>query len=177
MTSKLKFAIAASAGLHALLLATPLGAWYLPTESAARHGNRIEARIATPAPTATAPVPKPVEPSASAPETVASRRPGTLLAPGETDRAARAVYIPELPTPDLPPGGAPGPLVMKVIVDPLGRAERVETVRSAWPADLVEQLREALLRGRFTPATLDGRPVRSWTLIEFHAADAAALPG
>lgn len=100
--------------------------------------------------------------------------PPEASAPADVDRAARAVDIPGLPTPDLPPTGE---LVLKVIVTPLGRAERVETVSSTWPEDLVTRVREALLDARFDPATLDGRAVRSWTLIEFRAADEAALPG
>lgn len=186
VSGKLRLCLAASAALHGLLLTTPLGAQYAP-RGVVSSEKRLDARVAIQSlpQSATSLAEKPAPPQAMAetarPETPPNppNGPGAseTFSPGQVDRAAGAIDIPDLPPPGSVPVTASGKMVVKVFVDALGHAERIETVATSLPDDLVEKIQDALARARFAPATRNGEAVRSWTLIEFVYAEEPALQG
>ncbi|MBO9664260.1 energy transducer TonB [Dokdonella sp.] len=58
-----------------------------------------------------------------------------------------------------------GTVVLRVLVDADGRVERVEIERSSGYAKLDAAGRDAVLRGRFKPVLIDGKPTPAWGLV------------
>lgn len=62
-------------------------------------------------------------------------------------------------------GHEQGTVLLRVLVDAEGRVERVEVARSSGYARLDAAGREAVLRGRFKPVLIDGKPAPAWGLV------------
>lgn len=58
-----------------------------------------------------------------------------------------------------------GIVLLRVLVDGTGRVERVEIERSSGHPRLDAAAREAVLRGRFKPVLIEGRPTSAWGLV------------
>jgi len=94
--------------------------------------------------------------AASCAEKLAERQAGEEF---KIDKIARLLRAE--PSPNVPPGSAPGRFVLGVVVDTNGRAETT-TVRVASGSDsaMVASVLAVLPRWEFTPAIVDGCKVR-----------------
>jgi protein TonB len=82
----------------------------------------------------------------------------------EVDEAPVAVTIVEPRYPEIArEAGVEGTVLVRALVSPSGRIERIEIVRSSPMFD--DSAREALARWVFKPAWHQGRPVRVWVAI------------
>lgn len=58
-----------------------------------------------------------------------------------------------------------GTVVLRVLVNPAGRAQTIELANSSGFSRLDKAARDAVERWRFVPASQDGRPVMAWVLV------------
>lgn len=85
--------------------------------------------------------------------------------PNNVDRIGFAIEIPELPLP-ADENISSGLLRLKILIGKNGRAEGVEVLETTLPEDYVASLVSAFSQGLFQPAILDGKPVKSWRVID-----------
>lgn len=128
-----------------------------------------------PAPAATAPAPVPA-PAAPAPEAFAPAAPPVpaqplVAAPANTGprTVSSGVQYLQAPRPDYPAQskrlGEEGKVVLRVLVNQQGMAERIEVQKSSGFARLDDAARQAVQQARFKPHLEDGRPEAVFAIV------------
>lgn len=89
----------------------------------------------------------------------------TYFSPEDVEKMAHVVEVEDLPLPEnkKTPGGA---LYLKVLINELGNADKVDILTSTLPDEYVTTLIGSFYQARFSPALLAGVPVKSWRVIE-----------
>ncbi|WP_225869911.1 energy transducer TonB [Glaciimonas sp. PCH181] len=131
---------------------TPVVVNNTPSEKA------ISVPVAAPQP------PQPIEAAAPAPAPVAPP-----AAPSAPRTISSGVEYIRQPNPEYPSAakrmGEEGKVVMRVLVNEKGRAERVEIQKSSGSARLDDAAKQALLRALFKPYMEDGKPMPVYAIV------------
>jgi protein TonB len=101
-------------------------------------------------------------------DSAAATAPPTAAAPAQPKTVSGVEYI-QAPQPDYPLAskrlGESGTVILRVLVNEKGRAERVEVHKSSGSSRLDEAGRQAALRALFKPHLEDGKPVAVYALV------------
>jgi protein TonB len=83
----------------------------------------------------------------------------------DTPPAARKIVKPE-PSPMSRQRHVSGTVLMRVLVDENGRAEKIEVLRDTTPkVGLADSCRRALAGWEWSPAIKDGKRVKTWVVV------------
>jgi protein TonB len=188
-------ALAASAALHALLVAG------LQQSAGPRWGGLSWSQFA--APIRAVLVSEPAAPAPAAAEAIASRAAGASAASGDSDSSGESTPRSLLPQPhyfltrelDVRPGimtrtepeypeaaarrFLSGRVVVRLYIGEDGGVEKVDVVAAEPPGYFEDAAVRAFLASKFSPGMKNGRPVKVKMTLEvtFDSADAPKLPG
>lgn len=85
--------------------------------------------------------------------------------PKDVDQMAFATEMPELPLP-ADENVFDGSLRVKILIGKNGRPDGIEVLETTFPEDYVSALVSVFSQGVFQPAMLNGKPVKSWRVID-----------
>lgn len=92
--------------------------------------------------------------------------------PKDVDQMAFATEVPELPLP-ADENVFDGLLRVKILIGKNGKPDGIKVLETTFPEDYVSTLVGVFSQGVFQPAMLNGKPVKSWRIIDVIYGEAA----